>query len=216
VFRLPFLKSPHWFALLVTLLRDSGSCTNRVFTADASVPCSLVIVGRSLVIHDQYGYRWACADIMLTSSQPAELPVTKTEERRAMAIFGGSSSANFQGRIDFHQPSQNSPTSIVIEVDGMPNSLGLTMATYHIHDRAITLTPAASACSAEAVGGHYNPKNVSGRCDPQRQSTCESGDLSGKHGTLNGMSARGRYLDFDLELSGPNRACQLPLAPTRH
>jgi Cu/Zn superoxide dismutase len=76
---------------------------------------------------------------------------------------------------------------------------------YHVHVSPINSTfPAADSCSAASVGGHFNPKGVTGTCNPAQPETCEYGDLSGKFGELTGLPSvvAKEYTSATLPLSG--------------
>ncbi|GJJ69796.1 hypothetical protein EMPS_02144 [Entomortierella parvispora] len=75
---------------------------------------------------------------------------------------------------------------------------------YHIHVDAV---PASGDCMA--TGLHLDPLNVGTAkpCDPKNLTTCQVGDLSGKHGnilpTADGVIAPNSYTDSALVYAGP-------------
>jgi hypothetical protein len=88
---------------------------------------------------------------------------------------------------------------------------------FHIHERPLSVS-GENACSLDSVGGHFDPNGVqtdsasydcNGFSFENAVSTCEVGDLSGKHGPLSLTNERRRkrkffFTDMNLPLSGPN------------
>ncbi|RIB02368.1 superoxide dismutase [Gigaspora rosea] len=78
--------------------------------------------------------------------------------------------------------------------------------SYHVHEFAINSTG-----SCESTGGHLDPLGV-GKvpgyvCNPITPKKCEAGDLSGKHGLLQGTSygyLTTKYTDEFISLRGTN------------
>ncbi|KAF9354095.1 hypothetical protein BGX26_008100 [Mortierella sp. AD094] len=77
---------------------------------------------------------------------------------------------------------------------------------YHVHD-----FPVGANNSCAATGGHLDPANVGTLkpCDPKNLTSCQVGDMSGKHGNLiaanndTGLIATFSYIDTQLTFSGP-------------
>lgn len=69
-----------------------------------------------------------------------------------------------------------------VSLSGFPTEGGPFL--YHIHDNPI----ANGNCST--AGGHLDPflRGDSPACDSENPSTCQVGDLSGKHGKINGTT----------------------------
>jgi hypothetical protein len=128
--------------------------------------------------------------------------------REAAAVFNTAAKDGVSGRILFRQPNMSSPTSITVVLSTASNATR-KMQTYHVHIKPVLdASFYGGACSAAAVGGHYNPAFVAGACNPTDMSTCEVGDLAGKHGdiaTVNGAFSQ-LYDDAQIQLSGPQRA----------
>jgi hypothetical protein len=70
---------------------------------------------------------------------------------------------------------------------------------YHIHAYPV---PSDGNCTGTLA--HLDPyiRGESPPCDPTEPQTCQVGDLSGKHGTINGTSASLRYIHLP-HLSSP-------------
>ena len=97
------------------------------------------------------------------------------------------------------------PSGRVAQVAGVSDLGAKDFGEYHVHTYAIDRMNPFGPCSPQAVGGHYNPNNAAyGVCNPSDVTTCEVGDLSGKHGHLTGMQYRASYTDSFLPLSGSN------------
>ncbi len=174
-------------------------------------PHSVAILGRSLVIHDSQGNRWVCADIIETPPAgsvvafpvPAPAPPVLAAVQ-ASAVFDGTSTAGVYGRIDFYQATPTSRTVITIQIMGILGSDDRGFGQMHVHERRRVDADPNGACSASAVGGHFNPTSQTGPCTPIDLARCEIGDISGKHGALTGSSLAVQYQDDNLPLSGPN------------
>jgi len=105
------------------------------------------------------------------------------------------------GLVTFTQLTETSPTVVALKVNGARTNKNF--GTYHIHEFPIdTSLPADQACSAASVGGHFNPTNASGTCDPNKSGSCEVGDLSGKYGLLTSTNFDLQFSDFYLPLTG--------------
>ncbi|KAF9404822.1 hypothetical protein BGZ94_003926, partial [Podila epigama] len=95
---------------------------------------------------------------------------------------------------------------IKIDVDakGLTSALQKVPAgfAYHVHVKPVTNGDCMS------TGLHLDPKNVGTAkpCNPQDQTTCETGDLSGKYGniqgTADGVIAPISYVDKHLTFAG--------------
>ncbi|RIB00299.1 superoxide dismutase, partial [Gigaspora rosea] len=84
---------------------------------------------------------------------------------------------------------------------GLTNTSG--MYPYHVHEHAYY------DGSCDSTGGHLDPYgvgNVTGYvCDPNTPDKCEAGDLSGKHGKLQGTldgNVMTKYTDQYISLNG--------------
>jgi hypothetical protein len=122
----------------------------------------------------------------------------------AEAVFDGTATDGVHGRVSFHQSAPTSSTLITVQLIGMTGSLEKGFGQMHVHERRKVVGHPDGACSVQAVGGHWNPRNRSGPCTPTDLALCEVGDISGKHGVLTGSYLTVQYLDDDLPLSGPD------------
>ncbi|KAF9087270.1 hypothetical protein BGX23_008260 [Mortierella sp. AD031] len=74
---------------------------------------------------------------------------------------------------------------------------------YHVH-----VKPVGANGDCMAIGGHLDPASVGpDHCQPKNLTTCQTGDLSGKYGTLNGTETGAipliHYLDTQLSFTTP-------------
>ena len=149
----------------------------------ADVPLSGAdsIVGRSIVVHDTAGGRWVCASIVM----------------QAEASF---SMGSVTGTMVFTQANTTQLMQVHVSLSGLAKQAG----QYHVHVAPIPSGVASGQeCSQTSVGGHFNPRGVVGTCDSSNPSTCEAGDLSGKHGNFIGLeTVSTSYSDSTIVLSG--------------
>jgi len=84
--------------------------------------------------------------------------------------------------------------------------LGQGQSSYHVHARAIHSDD--TPCSAQSVGGHFDPTRQGTACTTNGDwSKCEVGDLSGRHGKLAGAGSATvtvEVSDEQITLSGAN------------
>lgn len=88
--------------------------------------------------------------------------------------------------------SQNGLVKVSVDLSGLPEFGGSFL--YHIHEKPV---PADGNCTATL--GHFNPYN--GTTDGATDALMEAGDLSGKHGVINGTSINTSYIDQYLSLN---------------
>lgn len=145
------------------------------------------IEGRSVVIHaaDRGGPRIACTNV--TRYLPLE----------AVSVFDEN---GVTGSVRFYQRSPYDPTEVTVRLRGL-NQLA---AGYHVHEYPVGPQSVGSPlkCSNIYTGGHWNPTNVIESGDTSDQ--FEIGDLSGKFGSLSGLSEiSATYSDPNIPLFGP-------------
>lgn len=89
------------------------------------------------------------------------------------------------GTITMSQAASGAPTLVSLDLAG----LGQRVNEYHVHANTVFPGPSADRLGCAVVGDHFNPLNVTkGGCNPgDMANTCEIGDLSGKHGRLEGF-----------------------------
>ena len=159
----------------------NGMSVSKLLYTDIDLPVSSMrngILGKSVVIHgSEYGGRLACADIVSVGV------------RRGVASLGSMGSVGVESM---------SPLSASV-IDVNLNGLGGQAGGYHIHELPLSMS---GSCSS--TGGHFNPLGVvygsaGAPVLGNSNSTLdayESGDLSGKFGSLSGLNAlKAQYLD---------------------
>ncbi|GAB7350963.1 hypothetical protein MBLNU459_g1464t1 [Dothideomycetes sp. NU459] len=91
--------------------------------------------------------------------------------------------------------------SIQVSLSGFPATGGPFL--YHIHDN-----PISSDGNCSSAGGHVDPfeRGEAPSCDASLPMTCQVGDLSGKHGSINDTEFSANYVDQYLSTTPGNGA----------
>ncbi|GAB7343149.1 hypothetical protein MBLNU457_1224t1 [Dothideomycetes sp. NU457] len=118
-----------------------------------------------------------------------------------VATLPNLATTNIRGAVTASTNAGNTGVSFQVTLDGFPTEGGPFI--YHIHEYRV---PANGNCTA--TGAHLDPflRGESPTCDASLPMTCQVGDLSGKHGSINGTSISADYIDSYVSTSPGNAA----------
>ncbi|XP_008482269.2 uncharacterized protein LOC103518966 [Diaphorina citri] len=128
----------------------------------------------------------SCSPIHLHN--PTALKIEQIHRRKVVVRdwFGNGEIASLKGKIEFYQESEYDYVDMELDLQGLNDTSG-----YHIHMTSVQES-LEFPCEDSAIYGHWNPYGISiYNVPPPKQGTpdqYEAGDLSGKFGTLDGLS----------------------------
>ncbi|MBN3297235.1 SOD4 dismutase, partial [Amia calva] len=150
------------------------------------------------------GVRFILINLSMDAYACAEIRQVELKKVNALISMKGA-----KGSFSFSQASPFDLTEIKVNL----TNLGKRVGAYHVHDFPVpqAKTSAENLCSNDNVGGHWNPFKVK-TTDPTypkvpgaTHDLYETGDLSGRHGSLAGMdSFEATFTDWNLPLFGRN------------
>lgn len=140
-----------------------------------------------------------CAVVM---SDSAPVVTDSPEGAKYVAKFDNK----LQGSVEFSSTS-NGSVSVNVDLDGFPASGG--PFTYHVHEAPV---PSDGNCTGTKL--HLDPYN--GNENATEPSELEVGDLSGRHGKVEGTSIDKSFVDQYISLNEDNKAFIGGLSVTIH
>lgn len=140
----------------------------------------------------------ASALIAKVLADAAPVSSDSADEPNYIATFKTPNFANssIAGTFEF-ESDDDGKVHVYIDIQDLPSSGGPFM--YHVH-----VAPVPSNGNCTGALGHLNP--YGGLLNATTIATHEVGDLSGKHGTINGTSLKTDYVDEYLSLNPDNAA----------
>ncbi|ODV80458.1 Cu,Zn superoxide dismutase-like protein [Suhomyces tanzawaensis NRRL Y-17324] len=140
----------------------------------------------------------AAASVIPTLALAEDAPVVSNSpvDIKYLATFHGNNTNNVQGQVEF-VGATNGSTWVNVHFEGLPAAGG--PFPYHIHQHQV---PADGDCYAAL--GHLNPYN--GSATAETNAGKEVGDLSGKHGPINGTTLHVSYIDRYVSLNSSDPA----------
>ncbi|TKX18893.1 copper/zinc superoxide dismutase [Elsinoe australis] len=119
----------------------------------------------------------------------ATLPETAFNELTGTTVSGSIRAVSQQG---------GTGVTFTVSLGDLPDNAQYGPFAYHIHDMPV---PADGNCTSTM--GHFDPQNRGEYypCDKSDLSSCQIGDLSGKHGTATGPTFNTSYSDNYLSTS---------------
>ncbi|KAG5417025.1 SOD4 [Candida metapsilosis] len=131
----------------------------------------------------------ALASVAIAGDTPIQ--TDSANQPSLQATFKKSSKSDVTGTITF-EPAQNGSVLVKVDVEGLPSSGG--PFPYHIHELPV---PSDGNCTGTKL--HLNP--YGGNENATTPQGKEAGDLSGRHGKIQGQSLSTEYVDNYISLN---------------
>ncbi|CAL4177305.1 unnamed protein product, partial [Meganyctiphanes norvegica] len=164
------------------------------------------VTGRSIVIHQEMGDRWVCANLH------SDLPMIRSAVTFRYPVVG---------EIIFEQPENDPLSETMVYIPSLVYSDGSHDDTgehrWHVHEDIPGNDIYNGNMRCVSAGKHYNPYIVSlnqkvyGDCNSENSARCEVGDLVTRMGKLNvagtisnGATTARFFTDTNLPLTGPH------------
>lgn len=119
--------------------------------------------------------KFSLLNSVLTATTVLSAAVEVTDSPSNSIARAELSTGDIEGIIEFTVP--NKTVFVNFDIVGLPEGKGPFI--YHIHQYPV---PQDGNCTG--TGGHLNPFNGTTTCNSTDISTCQVGDLSGKHGSI--------------------------------
>ncbi|KAF2842236.1 Cu,Zn superoxide dismutase-like protein, partial [Patellaria atrata CBS 101060] len=132
----------------------------------------------------------ALASAQTTTGQLGDAAAITNNPEGAIYVATLPISKGVRGTVTAQTAPGGAGVAFQITVDGLPTEGG--PFSYHLHDAPV---PTNGNCSGTLA--HLDPykRGQTPPCDASAPQTCEVGDLSGKHGKINGTSFSASYVD---------------------
>lgn len=131
----------------------------------------------------------ALASVAIAGDTPIQSD--SADQPSLQAKFEKSEKSDITGTITF-EPANNGSVLVKVDVEGLPSSGG--PFPYHIHERPV---PADGNCTGTKM--HLNP--YGGNENATTPQGLEAGDLSGRHGKIQGTLLSTEYVDNYISLN---------------
>lgn len=98
-------------------------------------------------------------------------------------VFKPKAPYDISGSVKIASGAAGKGVTVEVAIAGLPAEGGPFL--YHVHEKPV---PEDGNCTA--TGAHLDPygRGETPACDAKAPNTCQTGDLSGKHGKINGTS----------------------------
>ncbi|KAF2639822.1 cu-Zn superoxide dismutase [Massarina eburnea CBS 473.64] len=127
--------------------------------------------------------------------QSASAPVVQgnTVGATFVAELPDKKTTTLRGSVEIASATDGKGVKVAVSLSGLPKEGGPFI--YHIHEKPV---PSDGNCTA--TGAHLDPFKAgeSPACDASKPDTCQTGDLSGKHGNITSESFSATYGDLYL------------------
>ncbi|KAF1831869.1 hypothetical protein BDW02DRAFT_30529 [Decorospora gaudefroyi] len=121
---------------------------------------------------------------------PAPQVTSNPAGAKYVAMLPEKEGSALSGSIEGTTGADGKGVKFAVSFSGLPEMGGPFI--YHIHAKPV---PEDGNCTA--TGAHQDPymRGEATPCDPSMPETCQTGDLSGKHGSVDAMSFSAEYTD---------------------
>ncbi|KAF2691000.1 Cu,Zn superoxide dismutase-like protein [Lentithecium fluviatile CBS 122367] len=135
----------------------------------------------------------AVATAATAQTLPAPVIESNPVGAQYLAVLPDKSTTTLRGSLQIQSSADGKGVDISVAVSGLPAEGGPFM--YHIHEKPV---PTDGNCTG--TGAHLDPykRGEAPICDASKPETCQTGDLSGKHGNITARDFSAKYTDLFL------------------